>query len=1320
VQRICLWYGATLRRATIIRLILHTLRQKGLDTDAVIAKITVVTQKRDAQPRADIYVKLKAAERVLRTLRSAPTTNRWRSRAHIQYARRQHTPGAASSADDDGRAKETAAVRSEGNTLTLCSWNIRGFREKREELGLFVKKKGVDILCLQETLMKTGSPKLIGFRTTHQVCSGEGARGVAVVSKDDLPVVNTGVDSEQVCWVRVLGRSPPLIVASVYCPAHAGARREMLKSLGKQVEGIQRRNPDAQLVMIGDWNLSRPKLEKVLARWGLGLKVAQVTGSDKTWHSWSNARLSWSGIDHVVVSTNKALKVSVKVVRTWDLSDHFPLVIKITSAKDKGSKLGDEFEEPRLVMRRQLIPKKAEVIRNHNRFAALAAELEESELLRDDAVEAMDEGDGEEGAASAATTTSARNKDIEQVGAKFAKVNKAVALEVGVAKMNKGDSRLKDKKRPDVLSTDTRKAIRSRRRIWAKMLAAMRINDRAAWLGLRKQHRVAMKAARDAIKTDREKAWADFVEEGVCHLADHRNHKLFWGWVKQLTGQRTRLSGVTPIKNSAGELLLDPEKIAQEWLDHYGRLAGDPTGHSGDEQHWADKVVGPRLETLEGLDDLPSWYETNACIQGMQKTKAAGLSGITPDWVALAGDMGPLELDAEPSSPFGRVVFSFIRIMFKHGYVPRCLNTALVVSIPKKGDLSLIDNYRGISLIEIVLKVAAGIVNRRLSNALEVKDLLIKEQAGFRPEEECISQVVTLYEICVRRKIDGADTYLAFIDFKKAFDTVCHGAVLAKLDHLGVRGWTLAFIRALYKGSAVTVAGAAGQLVPLRRGVRQGCPASPLLFNVFINDILTECRDLGVVVPGLAMEGGNRICGLLQADDLVLLASSPEDLQAMLNKVADWADKFEMSTNAAKCGVMGIGEEAIQEAKVVEWHLQGQRVPQVEKYRYLGVAFNERLDLDEMMSDRALATLKARMGLQSFLSSTTIPLRARAMVLKAVVTAVAAYGGELLGMEEQRCRKVQSEVDAASRWLVGSSEKTRIASASTIRMEIGLPSMAARLAAARTRALRKWAHAKTWIGRLIREPMSSRKRTWVTGSIRWLSGYGPSAQVREAEAAKSPGGVLSVTAECRLVRACVEDRREKGEGLSISETYYVESGFRATAGALMAVCSGVGMEARAMVMIVRLRCGFFWTGLRAAQARIIDAAYFEKCPCCGAEGPETAEHYLLECSQWNEGREEMMTLIGVERLLMVHWFVLSGRSRMTLLLGGELAGKRLRNWSGNETRLENTGKVPNTAVGEPTVVMCLLGFIKRTRAERNSALWSSAKSRRPYGYGSSS
>ena len=151
-----------------------------------------------------------------------------------------------------------------------------------------------------------------------------------------------------------------------------------------------------------------------------------------------------------------------------------------------------------------------------------------------------------------------------------------------------------------------------------------------------------------------------------------------------------------------------------------------------------------------------------------------------------------------------------------------------------------------------------------------------------------------MVEAIQRRREQGLLTFLMFVDLSKAYDVVPHEAMFAKLHQIGVRGRMLAFIRVLYESSEVRVRGSTTTF-KLDRGLRQGCPLSPILFDIFINDLYGRPdvirRELGVEIPGVPEEEG-LMAGLLFADDLVAIAQSREDMRRQAYNVSEWHTRW--------------------------------------------------------------------------------------------------------------------------------------------------------------------------------------------------------------------------------------------------------------------------------------------------------------------------------------------------------------------------------------------------------------------------------------------
>ncbi|OMJ16673.1 RNA-directed DNA polymerase from mobile element jockey [Smittium culicis] len=205
------------------------------------------------------------------------------------------------------------------------------------------------------------------------------------------------------------------------------------------------------------------------------------------------------------------------------------------------------------------------------------------------------------------------------------------------------------------------------------------------------------------------------------------------------------------------------------------------------------------------------------------------------------------------------------------------------------------------------------------------------------------------------------------------------------------------------------------KLVEYNCGVRQGCPASPLLFDIYINDLLDGIK--GVKIPGMEAE----ISGLLFADDAVVLAESPAELQIALEKISAWSQKWEMEINQEKCGVMGINSNT-----GMLFTIMGKPVAQVPEYKYLGVVFNDKWNNSTALKSNCENGRKAFHSMYYFLSRKDIPTIMRITLVRSVLIPILCYGGEIFGMSAVRCGILQKVADDAIRLVSGVGRSTAL------------------------------------------------------------------------------------------------------------------------------------------------------------------------------------------------------------------------------------------------------------------------------------------------------
>lgn len=730
----------------------------------------------------------------------------------------------------------------------------------------------------------------------------------------------------------------------------------------------------------------------------------------------------------------------------------------------------------------------------------------------------------------------------------------------------------------------------------------------------------------------------------MCEAGRENRFKDLWNQLESACGGKYSAESERPILDkSTGEYRSTASEKGKVWANHFEALAKDETGNSRTDNYW--KLIMPAVETVpvrDLCDDPLTWAEARMALQATPNGKAAGIDKIPGELLKLTQE------EETPTSALGKALWTLLEKIWVDAKVPALYNTAIVVPVPKKGDLSDPDNYRGISLISVAMKIISKVVATRLQTIAERDDLLVKEQAGFRTREECVAQVATLCEIVQRRSNAVKNTYAIFIDFAKAYDKVPHRGMLRKLESIGIKGHLFKVIEALYEDPAMCVrmGNDFSEVVKYSCGVRQGCPASPILFDLYINDIFIGIE--GVHVPGIA----TAIPGLLFADDAVVFAESEEMLAKYADMLNGWAIKWEMKVNVRKCGVLTFPTRVRQvegpETKPLEIYIGGEIVPRVDRYTYLGVTVDRELSRETMVGNNINKGRKALGGLIKFFSRRTYPTYLKVLLVKAKLIPILAYGGEVWGMNSQIAEKAQKVCDAALRIVIRGSKSTGLR---RVREELGIDTMASISARKRQRAITKFSGVRTWIASLIGSKAKSRFDTWVTGGLRWMRTY-IRADQGEEQLQDSKRRLLELFSE--------RDRRKDRTRASARAA---ELGL--TQSSPWLEMEGLHPELCEMLTEVgRMRIGIFPTGKRLVFQHVLDFDYSNRCPICNNSTPETLEHLFLECPTWKVAREMLIPCFP-------RWEdMLKSPAAMTLAVGVLLGGERGK---GGNTFVEANG-----------------------------------------------
>jgi hypothetical protein len=408
----------------------------------------------------------------------------------------------------------------------------------------------------------------------------------------------------------------------------------------------------------------------------------------------------------------------------------------------------------------------------------------------------------------------------------------------------------------------------------------------------------------------------EYNKKTAQNLLDNvKDSAAFWRNVKKLGGWEKRSN--------------DNQITINEWYHHfksifqdYGKLQEEDVQYDMNE---ADCGIGD-------LNKEISEDEVLNAVKKLNDGKAGGIDGIVTEMLKAGGE----------------VVINFLTKLFNHifdhGIYPKEWSKAIVIPLHKKGNTNLPENYRGISLISVICKCYTSVLNSRLYSYLEENNKLIENQAGFRQNYSTTDQIFNLYaavQKCLNKK--GRKLYVAFIDLKKAFDSVNHDLLLNAIHSAGVTGKFFISLKAMYSSliSCVRVNNEYSDFFDCPVGVRQGCVLSPTLFSLFINDLANHVNDCGLhgvqLLPTLL-----ELFILLFADDIVLLSLTPGGLQVQLNILKDCCDRLKLIVNKEKTKIMVFRKGGYLGRKE-KWHYEGEKIEVVNSYSYLGFTFSTML-----------------------------------------------------------------------------------------------------------------------------------------------------------------------------------------------------------------------------------------------------------------------------------------------------------------------------------------------------------------------------------------
>ena len=342
------------------------------------------------------------------------------------------------------------------------------------------------------------------------------------------------------------------------------------------------------------------------------------------------------------------------------------------------------------------------------------------------------------------------------------------------------------------------------------------------------------------------------------------NSKRLWKILKENIGMDKREVKVDHLLHK-GDKITDKQKIANIFNEHFASIGPELTKELPKTNKSFKDFLGPRSDKNFYLFPI-SEYQLRKFIGRMHPKKSADVNEISMFLINFVKE--------SISSPYTHIV----NLSFKLGQMPDQTKISRTIIIHKGGQTNLLDQYRGVSLINSFSKVHEKILYTKLLNFLESNSFFAQRQYGFRPGRSTFHAILDLTNRLTQALASGKVAMAILLDVRKCFDMLDRNVLLSKLEHYGVRGVSLDLLKSYFKDRKQRVFFKncySNTLEDILWGVLQGSIMGVLLFLIYVNDFQNCSRD---------------ILSFLFADDNVVELEA-NDLTELINKANEQIPK---------------------------------------------------------------------------------------------------------------------------------------------------------------------------------------------------------------------------------------------------------------------------------------------------------------------------------------------------------------------------------------------------------------------------------------------
>lgn len=446
---------------------------------------------------------------------------------------------------------------------------------------------------------------------------------------------------------------------------------------------------------------------------------------------------------------------------------------------------------------------------------------------------------------------------------------------------------------------------------------------------------------------------------------------------------KTLPSRTWAIEDQNGQVVTELDKISEVWKDYCQSLFQDPQSRNFVSTETASDLLEP--------DILES--EVRAAIKHLKNGKATGRDQIPIETIRALGERGV------------QIFHALCNKIWLTGKWPSEWAHTVFIPLHKKGSTKKCSNFRLIALITHASKIMLHIINERLKAYLSRE--IAPEQAGFVKGKGTREQILIVRQIIEKAREFNKPTYICFVDYSKAFDSVKWPMMWKTLLEMGTPQHLVHLLRELYEGGTASVRtdDLLSDSFHPSAGVRQGCILSPLLFNIYTELVMRITLENWT--DGVAI-GGYKIANLRYADDTTLFASSADLMEELLLKMEHVSLTFGLKINRSKTKMMIVDRVNNNSPEVT----QIANCDVVQSYVYLGALISNNGGCVDEVKRRMAITRNSMVKLKKVWRNRNITKATKVRLVRTLVFPIFLYAAETWTVRELE----KGKIDALEMW----------------------------------------------------------------------------------------------------------------------------------------------------------------------------------------------------------------------------------------------------------------------------------------------------------------